>query len=792
MSELNRCTSTVPAHATYRDRRRRLGLGCILTGALAICICVSHSVGFAQEIEVVEPPLIDQQPFDLITLTPEAGGASVKVAPIDFPNRQVPSNPKPTDKLQVVLLKYGDRLYEIAWRDIARDGVKLYEQLVYDEAVAKMSAQDFITAFQNLSFLLKNYPDMPRLESLRQNFILQSAAERYKKGELRQTLSALEELKQTAPGFRSSDVTNILSRVADSLITEYQQNGQLGSAQKLLDRLTEAYGPTLPVVELWGKRLKQMALAKKEEAASLMKDKKFREARAAAIEMLSIFPDLEEGQEFIAEINRVHPMVRVGVMQRSGELNPSSLIDWPARRAGGLVYKSLFQFLETGAEGGKYSFSLGQSVFSDDRQQLSLMLDPDIQDSLTSFGLAQELLERAVPGEPAYDPSWAAIFGSVAAKSAGRVEIALKRPNVLPHALLQWTLPDNDDQPGSLPGDYKLSFSDGRESSFVQRTPGQFDGQPVEIIEIFYEDPKLAVNDLLRGELDVIDQLYPADARKLASNPDLSVGSYALPTTHMLIPVSEHEYLALDKFRRALLYATNRYAMLTGELLGSENSRDGQLVSGPFPIGDGESDPLAYAYNPDILPLKYNPKLARLLLVMSTQELSTMAEKKEEPAPELEPLVVGCPDFELARVAVQAMIQQWSSVGIKAEMKILPAGRIPDDHGCDLLYVVTTMWEPATDVERLLGGNGIAATNNPFIIQGLERLRNSRNWREVRGAMQDLHQLIHYHLPVLPLWQITDRFVASRYVDGLKDRPVSLYQNIDDWRLNLGFKTNLR
>ena len=134
------------------------------------------------------------------------------------------------------------------------------------------------------------------------------------------------------------------------------------------------------------------------------------------------------------------------------------------------------------------------------------------------------------------------------------------------------------------------------------------------------------------------------------------------------------------------------------------------------------------------------------------------------------------------------MVQQWGIVGIEAEMLVLPADQSSmAEHDCDLVYLTTTMWEPATDIERLLGGNGVAARDNPFIIQALERLRASRNWREVRTAMQDLHQLVDYHLPVLPLWQVADRFAASRYVEGLTDKPISLYQDVDAWRLNLGF-----
>jgi len=114
----------------------------------------------------------------------------------------------------------------------------------------------------------------------------------------------------------------------------------------------------------------------------------------------------------------------------------------------------------------------------------------------------------------------------------------------------------------------------------------------------------------------------------------------------------------------------------------------------------------------------------------------------------------------------------------------LPEGRAFDDSlKCDLVYVTATMWEPAVDIERLLGGNGPAKSNNPFIVQALTRLREARSWREVRTALQNLHRLVDYHLPLLPLWQVTDRFAYSRQLQGLSSGSVSLYQDIEAWRL---------
>ncbi len=755
-------------------------------GAIAVLVFVVFSGPWLcgqDAIEQAEIPLIDQQPFDLITLTSEAGGASVKVFPLPFPDRKVPASPQPGDRLSVVIVRFPERQYEVLWRDIASVGI--YEQRILDEALRKLEEKDFIAAFQNLSYLMKNYPNTPRLEALRQEFLLKSAAERYQSGEFPQTLSALEELRVTAPNYQAATVLKVLSQVADGLIMAYQRSGDLGSAKTLLTRLSQQYGANLPVVGIWDKKLEALALEKRDEATQLLQEKKFRAARKAASEMLSILPDIQSAQELIARINREHPMVTVGVMQRSGSLDPASLLNWSARRAGLLVDQPIFRFLETGAEGGRYGFALGAAHLSDDRQQLILSLDSNVPSQLNAFGLAQVLLGRADPTHADYDPSWASIFQSVSIPSSSQVLVQLKRPNVLPNALLQWTTADASEGTSLLPGPYALNMRGDREVSFELRDATAKSGLPLEIIEVFYDDPKQAVNDLLRGDIDVLDQVYPADARRLAIDPRVRVGSYQLPTTHMLIPISDDPYLANVKFRRALLYATNREGMLAGELLGSSDPEDGRLVSGPFPLGVGQADQLSYAYNTQVLPAEYNPQLARLLLVMAEQELQQAAKAARQAPPPLKKLRVGCPNYEFARVAVQAMIQQWTIVGIPAEMVIVENDQLssPD---CDLIYVTATMWEPATDIERLLGGNGLAATDNPFIVQALEALRVSRNWREVRTSLQDLHQLIDYHLPVLPLWQIKDRFAYVRYLEGLEDHPVSLYQDVSAWRVNVG------
>ena len=56
-------------------------------------------------------------------------------------------------------------------------------------------------------------------------------------------------------------------------------------------------------------------------------------------------------------------------------------------------------------------------------------------------------------------------------------------------------------------------------------------------------------------------------------------------------------FTANQTFRRALLYGINRQAILETEVLGNNKIAGCQVISGPFPVGTRDNDPLAYAYD---------------------------------------------------------------------------------------------------------------------------------------------------------------------------------------------------
>jgi hypothetical protein len=733
-----------------------------------------------------ENSILDEEPFDLITLTEAWQGAEVRVFPIDFPGGTPPAAPDPEAEIAVRLLLFPERNYRIHWKDIAK--IERYEQLLLEEAKTRLNARQFAPAFEYLNFLRTNYSTTPGLDLLRQEFLLASALDSIRSGKLAQALTVLEEFARVYPdNRRTPQVRAKISELAGQMIEGYFKAGELHVARLMIARLERDYrDPPMPVVAVWKKKFLDDAARFRDQALQLQAQGNFPEARKAATRMLEIAPEIPGGQDLLRALILAYPMVRVGVFQQAERMDVTELADWPVRRTGSLTSQPLFAFRNSGPEGGNYRFSLGTFVHTDDRTELELRLSKELPPGMpTAYELSQWLLRRADVGNAEYHASWSAILKQVRVDGPEALTVQLKRPHVLPQAFLQWPLEELKSDLVHTSTSYQRteSRSENRHA-FRWSLPNQPQPeQPIEIIESLYSDPKQAVADLLQGELEVIDRLFPADAVQLQNVSGVRVETYALPIVHMLVPKSQHPYLKDRDFRRALLYAVNRQAILDGEILGGVTRNDCRLISGPFPVGVEENDPLAYAYNKAIQPVPYDPKLAQLLVVLTTQKLKTMAVKAKEPVPELTPLRLAVPDYESARVAGEAFLQQWKLVGIPGELIVLREGNAVEE--IDLLYLSAALWEPATDAERLFGEGGLAASDNIFIVQVLSNLRTANNWREVRQFCQDLHTLVSAHLPVLPLWQVGESFAYRSLLKGIPKRPVTLYQDVERWRLSV-------
>ncbi len=731
--------------------------------------------------------LLRTEPHDIIRFGETAGGGWVKTRLLDFPGRKKPSSPKGDLSMEILGL---DKKFAAKWSDIK--SIDLWEERLERETTERMKSGDFSGAYPFLSILIRDYPSRPNLKNLRSEFLLNNAAARFRAGELEPTLAMLEELRRYNPTYQTEIVFKVIGRVTDSLMKTLADANRLDDAQKVLARLQRDYPPgTIDSVKIWDEKFLALAQEKRVGAEAAKDREDWRTARKLANESLYLYPNIPGGKELIRQIDIAYPLVRVGVMESASELDPTRIDNWAARRAGRLVYRTLFEMRGTGSEGGEYDFILGSAVQSPDRLEFDLTLNPQkMRPPLTNIDsqlLAYWIAKRSQLGTPNYSSPWAAVIDTIALDGPQVVSCLLRRPNVLPASLLQLRI--DGEMIGLGEGDstgvYRRSLEEAGEVRFKLIGEPANATQPREVVELKMQSAQEAVSNLVRGEVDVVDHLFPSDAAGLRQSKRIVVEDFPLPTVHMLVPCSDHAFIADRNFRRALLYGLNREDILTGELLSNRKFPGCRVISGPFPAGVQDNDPLAYAYDERIKPLTYQPQLASLLTVLARKQLEAVATKLKQPAPVLAPIRLAAPEDALSQIACEAIKTQWQAIKLEVEVVPLPPGRTwPDEGTADLVYVAAAVWEPTIDARRILGPDGLARCKDQLVGLGLRQLEGANNWKDVRDRLYELHSIASNELPILPLWQIVDSFAYRKELTGIGADIVSLYQNVERWRLN--------
>ncbi len=746
------------------------------------------------ERKQIERSIIDfaDDPFDLLTVEWEDEPGKKKVESFRvFSIKKVPSSPKPDDRLRVRLLKYPDRQFDVEWKHIRQ--LKPYAELVFEEAQRLVAAKKYHEAFRYFDYLINTGRPSTKILRAARDFVFANANDALARKQYDYALGLFEELRRTSPNYKPQEVLGKIGQIADTFIRTAVLAEDYRTARGILTRLRKQYADEeLTTLAQWEERLKQEARARKKRAEQLLAQKKFREAHRVGRDMLKIWPQLEGARELTLEIHRQHPLVFVGVGQFARQTDPRRIEDWAGRRVARLSERPLFQFLGPGPEGGQYRCSVGAFDQSDDRRQLmiDMFIPEDPQKAVvTGYDVARRLAEITDEKHPDYDPAWAALAERFAVENVFRTRIDLRRPHVLPEGLMQVVLhPDPERRPLGSPSEGPFIPADSSEDvvHFLSNPRFAFGTEDhlKEIVEIKFDDPDDAVAALLRGDIDLLDYVYPADVMRLLPDDQLVVGHYMSPTLHFLVPNLERPYPGRPLFRRAVLYGINREEILTRDILGT-NVLDGyEVITGPFPKGISAFDPLSYAYNERLPVRPYNPMLSMVLKVMTQRELQEIARRKEEPEPKFEKLILCYPDNPFARIACQSIAQYLTVVGMPCELKQLPPGVTrPQDDEWDFFYAQVAVWEPVIDARRLLGPYGLGGTNDNYIIMALRKLDHARNWRQVRQRLHDIHQIVYDQLTVIPLYQSVDYFAHSVGVEGIPTNPVLLYETVEQWQV---------
>lgn len=747
--------------------------------------------------DAANPPgrLFEQVPFDTIHFKDDK---QINIVPLQLKGRKLPENPRPTDKLLVRTIDDPDSEYEVVWRDIAK--IELFEHLVLAEADALVSAGKFNEAFDYFDFLQVFYPKMTSLPESIENYLYEDAKSSQRKGQFEQSLGLLNEIYARNPQFAGLD--KAIGAATGKLVELKVAQKDRTSARRLVQSLIQKFPASQTSKDL-EQQLATEARQGLSEAQAQLAAGRYREAADTAHQALHIWP-LEEAKQLWAEAHRKFPRVVVGVTLPGGRTEANTMTDWAARRSARLFNRSLLEFQGYGPQGGMFQCPVGEFERQDLGLRMAFRLRKDIPWSqgdgvLTGNDVACRLLALADPTHPAYRADWADLFAGVSVRDVFNIDVELRRAHVHPDAMLQtilrpWNALPGDDRLAPSIGPYVIDSSAGAETRYLAnaRYFASSATQPKEIVERFYPEARLASAALKVGDIAILDRVLPWEVESLKTYKHLAVEPYAVPTIHCLLPNQSKPFLARRNFRRALVYGIQREAILREQLLKGSSDANGQVISGPFPKGANNDDPVGYAYNANVPVRPYEPRVAMTLAGLARHEILAMTktsapdeEKKSgaDPLPPIPTLVLVHPPHDVARVACRTIQRQLKVIGFPVVLKETKADNPTVPEGdWDLLYTELAMWEPIVDAKRLLGTKGLVQQASPYMDLALRQLDRIDDWKRAREKLLEIHRLADDDVPVIPLWQITDHFAYQRGLIGVGSRPAMLYQNIEAWQ----------
>ena len=749
-----------------------------VSGTLLILMLCTSAAG--------EQPFFEEEPFDQVTLDEHNDNLVLKVQPLERP---LPERPRPTATLTLRLVDHPDKLYQAQWHTIEK--IEFFEDSLLRKANELAAAGEGDQAYDYFKFLEEKYPQTGKLAESVQNYLFQEAGALYREKQYDGALAVLRELH----GRNSArpELDKVMGLTTEKLVEEYIAKGNFAAVRTLIRNLADAY-PGQAVAVKWSAQLEGRAAALFGEARAAAAAGQFGKAGQLCRKIKAIRPELPGARELAEKIHRSHPRVVVGVSVAAADPRPGRLNGWASLRSSRLLYRPLMEFTGPGTEGGTYACPVGQLQLEKLGRRLALQITPDVAwasgaETLTGYQVARRLMAMADPADGAYRVLWAELFSSVGVDGVYRVEADLRRPFVRSDALLQTVLipygtSDADASPPLSNGPYIVDSRSAKEVIY-QANPQYFvtsAGQPKELAERPFDKGAMAIRALLRDEIQVLDRISPWGLSIVREEKDIVVDRYAVPLVHCLIPNMRKPLTAKRAFRRALAYGIHREAIL-GQITGKEELPGCQVISGPFPPGEGLDDRIGYAYDREIEPRGYEPRLAIALAGISVNQLAATIKKRGEELKETPRLVLAHSGGEIARSVCPSIKRQLELIGVPIELKELPGPaprQIPDD--VDLLYAELAVWEPVVDARRLLGSKGMTAGCSSYMSLALRRLEEATDWQEVHSHLRRVHLVAHRDVAVVPLWQLTDYFAYRESFKGIGTRPITLYQNVEQWR----------
>lgn len=597
-------------------------------------------------------PLLDGQPFDLIVLNANGDNAVLKVRP---PKEPFPS-PLPQQGLYLFEYFEGEKL-QVPFSSISK--YYPFNDLLIDEAQRFLSQEEYASALRNFVYVYdRGGKSRPEVVNAMQRCLFEDALDNLRNKRFEFALSIFEDLYARDPKFRVPGIDRSLIEIIlechDGMIEQDYTAEDYNAVRVKTEALKAVYGKdAVALEEKWGGRIvhrvAELQQSAREEAAA--GNGRMAHLRSRQAEQLA--PGDASIKQMQVEILKQYPLIVIGTSQPPGDADGLRMEHWGARRAGRLTQRTLVELVGVTEEGGRYTFLNGSLTQID---EVGLKYAFDVNSSSAGFGIpstnpyqvASRLLAAADPSSAVFNPSWQKILDRVQI-DGGRVIVTLRVPFVKPEPLMRVPYEDpvelqSEESSMSLVGSQKTvrrAVQDGpytiveQQNRFTTYEPNRkYIGQPNQqhpvFIEQLFRNSSEAVDELIRGNIDVVDRVPPGDLERLKRSADIVVRPYSTPTVHVLVPKIRGDMKDNPFFRRGLSHGIDRATLLRNGICSGREVPGCEVLSGPFPVGTEENESIAYAYDPRVRPPMFSSHMASVLVSMSLIMDAQMKAKKAQ------------------------------------------------------------------------------------------------------------------------------------------------------------------
>jgi hypothetical protein len=732
---------------------------------VVLLFAAQASVAWGQGAD--DPLLVRGVPYDELKLKPNAEQTEApppqQLVPLDIDPRRPPTRAE-GETIKVRLLRKPSQQYEVNWADV--ESLRLFEQLVLDQAAALVAAGRFDLAHESYAFLEAREAGYPGLQAALVDCLIAEAKASQSAGKLSAAwINAIEAHRRDSD---HEEIKPLVGSLADARMTELVGARQYPAARTLLGELSDRYADH-PIAAKWTAQLTELAGRGLTVTRQLMAGNRYREAHDAAFRTGLIWPTTAGLADVYNELNAAYPLVRIGVWTggNTARTLPAGLSangfrrNWTALRQSPLVGTRIVE--PVAGESGELAYRLAIGEWTAEESTARLSIAP----GLTWTNPADNSAGSALSAADVSARLLATLRGDTAASARLRsqlvrlnmidertVELVLREPMSSPTALLNvdlrpWTEAPSSAKPWTF-GPYTLST---RETEIAFTQPAGKPG-PREIVEIGYDDFGAALKDLRQGMLASIDRL-PSGRRDYVSNlPGIKLVDYAQPTVQILVFNQRQPALARLDVREGLTRCLDGRALLATQAASSVGLPTGWL------IGRAEQNwALALLGRSERQGVK--PSSAWRLAHAPTEAARRSALKLAE------------------QLAIDGMGPLVELVSLSPETLADPATAARD---WDLLLVDWHIMDPAIDWPTMLDWAGVPR-DDPALLAALRPLQSATaSPAEASAALHRLGDWVTENRTWVVVGVTTEAAVVHESLAGLKPGLATLYQDASTWR----------